>query len=79
MDKNTNGIVSVTNHQNKSGTKKIRLDEAYKNFPYSNTICGNYIFANLCKESSAKTCDEKNRKIFNGFAKQGGWILLIKK
>ena len=71
MDKNTNSIVSVANHHNKSGTKKIRLDEAHENFPNSNTVCGSSIFGDLCKENSSKLCNEKNMKIFNRFAKQG--------
>ena len=74
MDKNTNSIVSVSNHQNKSDAKKLRLDETRQKFSNSNTVCGsskNSIFAGLCRESSAEICDEENMKIFNTFAKQG--------
>ena len=72
MDRNTNKIVPVENHQNKNDAKKIRLDEAHKKFPNSNMVSRNSIFANLCKENGAKICDEKNMRIFNTFAKQGG-------
>ena len=81
MDSNTNSIVSVANNHNKSDAKKLRLDEAHQKFPNYDTVYGsskNSIFVNLCTESSAKICDEDNREIFNGFAKQGGWILLVK-
>ena len=71
MDKNTNSIVSVANHHNKSGTKKIRLDEALEKFPHSNTVCGSSIFGTLCKENGAKICYERNMEIFNRFANRG--------
>ena len=73
MEKNTNSSVSVANHNN-SDVKKIRLDEAHQKFRNSDTVCRsskNSIFAGLCKENGGKICDEKNKKIFNRFEKQG--------
>ena len=81
MDKNTDSIVAVANHQNESDAKRIRLDEAHQKYPYSNTVCRsskNSIFAGLCKESSAKICDEKNMQTFKIFPKQNACMLLIK-
>ena len=80
MDKITKSLVSVANHQNKSDAKKLRLDETHQKFPNSNTVCGsslNSSFASSCKENGAKICDEKNMKIFNRFAKQGGNVFLF--
>ena len=74
MDKNTKSIVSVKNELNKSGAKKLRLDEAHQKFPNLNTICGSserFVFAGLCKQKGAKLCDEKNIKIFNRFENRG--------
>ena len=74
MDKNTNSIVSIENELNKSGAKKLRLDEALQKFPNLNTVCGSsetFVFAGLCKQKGAKICDEKNIKIFNRFANRG--------
>ena len=81
MDKNTNSIIAVANHQNKSDAKILRLDEAHQKYPNSNTICRsskNSSFAGVCKESSAKICDEKNMKTFKIFPKQSACMLLIK-
>ena len=81
MNKNTNSIVSVENELNKSDAKELRLDEAHQKFPNSITVCRssrNSIFAGLCKESSAKICDEKNMKTFKIFPKQSACMLLIK-
>ena len=72
MDRNTNKIVSIENHQNKSDVEKLKLDEFHQKFPNSNMICRNSIFANLCRENGAKIRDEKNMRIFNTYSKQGG-------
>ena len=72
MDRNTNKIVSVENHQNKTDVEELKLDEFHQKFPTSDMVCRNYIFANLCRENGAKMCDEKNMGIFNTYSKQGG-------
>ena len=49
MDRNTNKIVSIENHQNKSDVEKLKIDESHQKFPNNNMVCINFIFANLCK------------------------------
>ena len=72
MDRNTNEIVSVENHQNKTDVEKLNLNEINQKFPNSNMVCRNFIFANLSRENGAKMCDEKKMGIFNTYSKQGG-------
>ena len=67
MGKNTNKIVSVKNHQNKTDDKKIRLEETNLFLPNSNSVCTSStrsIYVNLCKEKNAKGYNKKNMQIF---------------
>ena len=72
MDKNTNKIVSVKNHKNKSDANT--MDEAHQTFLNSKEVCRrseSSSFMNSCKENAATNCDEINMQIFNKFANQG--------
>ena len=67
-----NKVVSVTDHQNKTDVKKIRLEKPLQKLLNSIAVYKNSIsFVKFCIENTT-TYDTKNLKIFNKFSKQGG-------
>ena len=74
MGKNTNKIVSVKNHQNKTDVKEIKLVETHQRLVNNNLVFDesqNPNFMNLCKDKVAKGCDKKNMQIFKGITEKG--------
>ena len=74
MANNTNKIMPVKNHPDKTDVKKIKLNDTQQRLFNSNADIDdsqNPYFVNLCTEKVAKGCDEKNMQIFKGLSEKG--------